>query len=163
MIFHMPEQNIVADRCDMPKHVCKVSQGKSALPLKQKREDGRESNCVGGAQSLTQVLTSIVILPLCQDPHLSLLTGYACAFPPISLPSPHPLHCLVPHHTESRFLYLPCWGLCLSPTCYFSSPCIVILQTSFLLSTNPVILYFSLPFSPFSIDLFHKKWIFSDW
>lgn len=42
---------------------------------------------------------------LCQDPHLSLLTGYGHPFPLMlpALPAP-------PHHTKSRYLQLSPWG-----------------------------------------------------
>lgn len=67
---------------------------------------------------------------------------------PRSLPAPHTLHCLLPHHTEGRFPQLPSWGLCLSPTCHFCSLYSVFSQTSFLLPTNPIVVHFPLPFSP---------------
>lgn len=72
---------------------------------------------------------------------------------PCSLPCPH-LHTIPKAGSCSS---LPEGSLC--SACHLSSPYSVISQTSFLLPTNPIVLHFPLPFSPFSFDLFQKKCI----
>lgn len=94
MFFHMPAQNIVAGRWNRPKYVCKTSPGKYALPLKKKRQKEKQL-CWCGTKLNSG--SNIIILPVCQVPHFSFLTGYACAFSPS--PCPPLIPCIVSFST----------------------------------------------------------------
>lgn len=142
MIFHVPTQNIVAGRYDRPKCVCKTSQDKFALPLKKKKIKGKAAVLVWPNPG-----SNIVILPLCQVPHLSLVTRYTCAFPPTSLPSPQPLHCLIPYWKQVpvaallRALFVPSLLFLFNSFCYFED----LLSSTCQPSSTPFLsLFFSL-------------------